>query len=215
MPELQSIIDSIVRRRQQTPAERALLVAISGIDSSGKGYCSELLNRALLELRFNTALIHADGWLNLPGVRFGKENLAQHFYDHAFRFDKMFESLVLPLRDRRSVSLTFDFTEETATAYRPKRVEFNNVDIVLLECIFLFKRQLLSHYDFSIWIDCSFETALRRAIARGQEGLGRDATILAYETIYFPAQRIHLAIDRPREAASCIFNNDDSSGRLN
>jgi uridine kinase len=35
-----------------------------------------------------------------------------------------------------------------------------------------------------------------------------EETVRAYETIFFPAQRIHLAKDRPREAASVVINND-------
>jgi uridine kinase len=32
--------------------------------------------------------------------------------------------------------------------------------------------------------------------------------VRAYETIYFPAQRIHLERDRPRQAADGIILND-------
>jgi uridine kinase len=60
----------------------------------------------------------------------------------------------------------------------------------------------------TIWIDCSFPTALARAIDREQEGLSPANTIAAYDTIYFPAQKIHLAQDKPRENADLIFEND-------
>jgi uridine kinase len=49
-----------------------------------------------------------------------------------------------------------------------------------------------------VWIDCSFETALERAVARAQEGLSPTQTIAPYRTIYFAAQERHLALDRPR-----------------
>jgi hypothetical protein len=53
-----------------------------------------------------------------------------------------------------------------------------------------------------------YVTALARAIECAQEGLSPAHTIAAYETIYFPAQRIHLAQDKPRENADLIFEND-------
>ena len=59
-------------------------------------------------------------------------------------------------------------------------------------------------------MECSFETALRRAIARGQEGLAAAETIAAYQNIYFPAQRVHLAEDDPRACADLVLENDDS-----
>ena len=49
---------------------------------------------------------------------------------------------------------------------------------------------------------------LARAIDRAQEGLSAAKTIAAYETIYFPAQRIHLNRDNPRENADLVFEND-------
>ena len=62
-------------------------------------------------------------------------------------------------------------------------------------------------YDFRLWIDCSFETALERAIARSQEGLAPSATIAAYERIYFPAERVHIERDAPRDAADLVYAN--------
>ena len=50
---------------------RARLIAVSGIDGSGKGYVSARLAEKLAGKGFRVAVIAADGWLNLPHVRFG------------------------------------------------------------------------------------------------------------------------------------------------
>jgi uridine kinase len=115
---------------------------------------------------------------------------------------------VLPLRERRTHEVVMDFAEETATAYRPHTYRFENVDVILLEGIFLFKRAWRGHFDLALWLDCTFETALERALRRGQEGLPPEETIRAYETIYFPAQRIHFARDEPRRGADLVIAND-------
>ena len=83
-----------------------------------------------------------------------------------------------------------------------------NIDILLLEGIFLFKSAYRDKFDLKVWIDCSFDIALHRAIARGQEGLPPAETKHAFETIYFPAQRLHFERDQPREIADVVFNND-------
>jgi len=41
--------------------------------------------------------------------------------------------------------------------------------------------------------------------------LSPAATIRAYETIYFPAQKIHFARDNPRETAHSIIDNDSEA----
>ncbi|HXV60386.1 MAG TPA: uridine kinase [Vicinamibacteria bacterium] len=194
--------------RADLPAARSLLVAISGIDGSGKGYTSSLLAEYLRARALSVAVLNIDGWLNLPSVRFRTSRPHEHFYRNAIRFDEMFRNLVLPLRDRRSVRLEADFAEETASSYRRHLYAYEDVDVILLEGIYLLKREHRHHYDLSIWVECSFETALERAITRSQEGLTPAETVRAYRTIYFPAQALHFAVDGPRDAADLVVLND-------
>jgi uridine kinase len=183
-------------------------VAITGIDGAGKGYITAQLDKILQVAGVRTAVINIDGWLNLPDRRFDPSNPAEHFYRNAIRFDELFAQLVFPLRDRRSIHCDVAYAEETAIAYRRHLYKFENIDVILLEGIFLLKQSFQSYYDLSFWIDCGFDTALERAIARGQERLSPDATVHAYRRIYFPAQQIHFQCDRPRTAATVVFNND-------
>lgn len=206
-------VDRIAAERARVPRERSLLVGISGIDGSGKGYVTRQLVARLALKSIAAANINIDGWLNLPDRRFNPNDPARHFYANAIRFDELFAQLVIPLREHRSVDLIADFAEETARSYRKHAYSFKNVDVLLVEGIFLFKRDYRKLFDLTIWVDCSFPTALARALARKQEGLSPAATIQAYETIYFPAQRIHEEKDRPRDGADLIFNNDPYFGR--
>ncbi|HJW37883.1 MAG TPA: hypothetical protein VJ420_04600 [Candidatus Udaeobacter sp.] len=116
-----------------------MLVGISGIDAAGKGFVTGRIGELLQKRGVKSAVINADGWLNLPHVRFHRQDPAKLFYENAIRFDEMFERVILPLRATRNVSVESDFAEETATTFRKHRYEFRNIDIVLLEGIFLFK----------------------------------------------------------------------------
>jgi uridine kinase len=206
--DLTRAVSLIRERRRATRPDRALLVAISGVDGGGKGYVAARIAEPLRERGLGVAILNVDGWLNLPRVRFSAERPAEHFYRHALRFDEMFSKLVLPLTRRREVRVEADFAEETADSFRRRLYDYKDVDIVLLEGIYLLQPAFLRHYDLKIWIECSFETALERAVARGQEALSDDLTVAAYRTIYFPAQRLHFAYDGPREAADLILIND-------
>ena len=195
------------------PRGRALLAAISGIDGSGKGHVARQVAVSLERHGLRVAALPVDAWLRLPHERLDPADPAVHFYERAIRFEEMFERLVLPLRDRRSVAVEADFAEETSPVYRRHRWEFEDVDVVLLEGIYLLKRAFRGYYDVACWLDCSFETALERAIARSQEGLTPEETVRAYRSIYFPAQELHFARDDPRGSADALFSND-ASGRV-
>ena len=212
------LLSSIVARRRQTPTGRALLVGISGIDGSGKGFIASRLAQSLghtargVDAGYNVAVIGVDGWLNLPDVRFDSEDPAEHYYKSAFRFEEMFAALIIPLRENRGIDLRMNFTEETATEYREHCYQFCAIDIILLEGIFLLKKSLRHHFDLTCWVDCSFATALARAVKRSQEGLPPPETVHAFRTIYFPAQQIHFERDAPQSAADFILSNDAVAG---
>lgn len=208
--DLPALADLIAQRRSRVPRGRALLVALSGIDGSGKGHCAALLSAPLQARGLRIANINIDGYLALPEVRFSPTDPARNFYERGLRLDEMFDRFVLPLRDRRSIAIEADFAppESNATRYRRHRYEYRDVDVIVLEGIFLFKRQHRDHHDLRVWIDCTFETALERALARNQEGLPPGEIVREYETIYFPAQRLHAELDQPRESAEVIVLND-------
>lgn len=202
---MNEIVDHILSK--EMPAERSLLVGISGIDASGKGFITAQVAEELRKKGLNVAAINVDGWLNLPSVRFSESNRAENFYANGLRFEEMFEQLILPLKKTRSIHLIADFAEETADEFRKHEYFYENIDIILLEGIFLFKNAFKNYFDIKIWIECSFETALLRAINRSQENLSEEETFKAYAVIYFPAQKIHFANDLPQKSADLIFQN--------
>ena len=207
---LQTIVDEILDARSSIPSQRSLLTAISGIDAGGKGYFAERLAGALQATGARAVAISVDSWLNIQ--RFDSSNPAEHYYHNSIRFEEMFAQTILPLRDHRSLRIEIDYAEETSTEYERRTYQFEDVDIILLEGIYLLKRGLLAHYDLTIWIECSFETALERAISRGQEGLPPEETTRDYRTIYNPAQEIHFQRDNPKAGATLVVNNDERLG---
>jgi len=126
------------------------------------------------------------------------------------RFDEMFDRLIVPLKQNRAVTLVAECVD-AKWSRRKHRYEFRKIDIILLEGIFLLKRAYREHFDLTAWVECPFDIALERAIKRGQEELPPAETVKAFETIYFPAQRIHFTRDNPQAAADFIIQNEKAS----
>jgi len=212
MATLHTVIDEILDARNTVPSDRSALIAISGIDAGGKGYFTERLVGALQAKGVRAVWINVDYWLGLPDKRFGTSDPPEIYYHNAIRFEEMFTETVFPLRDHRSLRVEINYADETAIEYRPRTLQFDDVDVIVLEGIYLLKRAFQSYYDRCIWIECGFETALERALSRGQEGLPPDETILDYHTIYVPAQELHFQRDDPKGVADLIVNNDPRLG---
>jgi uridine kinase len=207
---LDTVVETILEHRSFVPRKRSVLVGLSGIDGSGKGYLAKQIVPRLWQRSVHAVTINVDGWLNLPHIRFDATNPAEHFYNFAIRLDEMFRDLIVPFRNSRSCRITADFATETATKFEKHTYDFRDVDVIVLEGIFIFKTAYLNHFDLRLWIDCSFETALARGLARQQEQLSPEDTIHAFETIYFPAQRLHFQNDHPRASADLILDNDQT-----
>src|SRR5436853_3972561 len=179
--QLDFLTSKIVATRTEKSAEQAVLVGISGIDAGGKGFITEKIAQRLQVSGWRVATINADDWLNLPEVCLGQRAPGEHFYEHAMRFDEMFDQLIVPLKKNRAISFIADCADAKGNR-RKHRYEFRKIDIVLLEGIFLFKPAYRPHFDLTAWVDCSFATALERAITRCQEGLPPTETIKAFTT---------------------------------
>ena len=205
IPEL---TDWILTSKNNIPFQKAFIVAISGIDASGKGYIATQLVQELSNRNKSVFLENLDGWLNLPKVRFSPENKAENFYQNAFRLDELQSQILMPYRQENQVNCQVLYLEETWTNFEPIQVCIEDCEILIIEGIFLFQPQLLPFFDLKIWVDCSFETAIQRAIARNQEGLSTTEIIEAYNNIYFPAQKIHFHQDNPQNMADIQFVND-------
>ncbi len=209
---LQTVVDEILVTRSLVSSDRSVLTAVSGIDAAGKGYFTERLVGALQDKGVRAVAISVDAWLNID--RFDTSDPPEHYYNNAIRFEEMFAETILPLRDRRSLRVEINYADETATEYRRRSYEFDDVDVIALEGIYLLKRVYQSYYDRMVWVECGFETVLERAVARGQEGLPPEETIRDYRDIYNPAQELHFQRDNPKGVATLIVNNDARLGPI-
>lgn len=120
----------------------------------------------------------------------------------------MFEQLIIPLRKARTVHLATRLIYTHIDEYFDFEFYFKNIDILLLEGIFLFQQKLMAHDDLTVWIECSFKTGLTRAIRRNVERLNNEKLIEDYQIYYYPAQRYHFRKDNPRHLSNIIYCND-------
>lgn len=203
--ELVSAIEGKYRSHQ---SEMAFTVAISGIDAAGKGHISQLLENELTARGYRVALINTDPWQKPIAIRLQKKNPAEILYEHIFKWDEFFEQLIFPLQKNRSILLETKGIRSDADIYYPLVYDYNDINILLIEGILLFKQKYLSYYDYKIWVDCSFTTGLKRALERNVENLSEEELVRDYETYYYAAQRLHFKKDNPITIADIIFDND-------
>lgn len=208
VPDLDDAVRVIQRARHGAPHERALLVGVSGIDGSGKGFVGQRLEEQLSARGWKVAFIGTDPLQNPLTVRLSETLPARHFYEHVFRWRELFDDVIDPLVASRRLDVVVNAIRTDVDEYYPLRYRFDDIDIVVLEGILLFKRQLARRFDVKLWVDCTFATALARAHARNQENQPPEVIDRDYARIYHAAQRLHFELDEPRAGAEVIVVND-------
>ena len=212
MDSIKELFKIISHKFYDHTADHVFTVAISGIDASGKGYITKLLEDELRNYGLKVANINLDPWQNPIPVRLQKLNAAENFYNRVFRWDDVFKELIIPLRKTGSIYHTATLIRTDADRYYHFTFDHTEIDVLLIEAIFLFQEKYLDYYDFKVWIDCSFETGLKRAIQCNVEKLDKEQLIQDYNTYYYPAQRYHFERDDPKAHAGFIYYNDDLFG---
>ncbi|MUG96912.1 hypothetical protein F7734_33055 [Scytonema sp. UIC 10036] len=71
---LHNLATKILNKRLEVQQDNSLLVAVSGIDGSGKGYITEKLIAEVNNQGVFAIAINIDPWLTLPEIRFNPEN---------------------------------------------------------------------------------------------------------------------------------------------
>ncbi|HEV8507422.1 MAG TPA: hypothetical protein VGQ53_18550 [Chitinophagaceae bacterium] len=209
MPDdIKKLAGTILKRIHSHNGPDVFTIGVSGIDASGKGFVCRVLENELEKQNLKVANINIDPWQNPITVRLQKEEPARNFYNTVFRWDDFFSQLISPLKKNGSIHLETKLIRTDSDEYYPFTYDLNKIDILLIEGIFLFKKELRDYYDLKIWTNCSFETALQRAIARNSENLDKEQLIHDYQLYYYPAQRYHFEKDNPFEAADIIYQND-------
>ncbi len=100
-----------------------------------------------------------------------------NFYITTKRQNK--EKVSIPVRGKSLTTvLTGQFGNPLIQTYN-----FQNVDVIVLEEIFLLRRELRHNYDLSFWIECSFVTDLKTALNRNQEDLSAEQLIVPISMI--------------------------------
>ncbi|RPJ50665.1 MAG: uridine kinase [Chloroflexi bacterium] len=195
------------------PHPHPLRIAIDGMDAAGKTILADELSAVLIE-KTSRLIIRAsiDRFHNPREVRYRQgENSPEGYYADSFDLAALRQNLLDPLGPGGSRAIRtelFDFSSDSAVP--SATVEVPADAILLFDGIFLHRPELVDCWDFSIFVQVTYETVLTRAVKRDGARMGGWQGVLdRYMTRYLPAQRRYLETCRPDEHAGIVVVNDD------
>ena len=195
---------------QAQAGEEPLRVAIDGIDTAGKTTLANELADVLAEKGCPIVRASIDGFHRPRAERYARgADSPEGYYLDSFNHAALIACLLEPLGpggSRLICTSAFDFHTD-----RPRQTPWQSAPpgcILLFDGVFLLRPELRPYWDFSIFVEIDYETALQRALVRDLALFGEAAEVeRRYRQRYIPGQQLYFEEARPREHANLIVDN--------
>lgn len=187
--------------------DRPMLVAIDGVDGSGKTTLADELAAVLGADGRAVTRASVDGFHHPRTFRYAEGRSGETFWSRSYDYQAMTRVLLDPWRG--GAGSAYRTAVHDVQTDQPIESPMHRVPprgVLLVDGIFTQRDELASYWDFTIFLDVPFETSVARMARRdgsvpdvGDPGQAR----------YIEGQRIYLVGCRPRERADLVVDNSD------
>lgn len=195
-----AVVDRIAGAR---PGHRCL-VAVDGVDASGKTTFAGWLAEAL-RLRVRSAqVIHVEDFMHVRSVRHrrGRDSPEGYFHD-SYDYKSLRRFVLEPLGGSGDGWFRAGAVDRARDVVMRHPLQYaDNQTISIVEGLFLLRDELVDWWDYSVFLDIDRQTALARKGRR--DGLLLDADNPLTRR-YLEGQRIYLEACRPQERATWVL----------
>jgi uridine kinase len=183
-------------------------VAVDGVDGAGKSvFADELATRVMASgrpvVRASVDSFHRP---RADRYRLGR-NSPEGFYRDSYDYQRLTEFLLVPFAPGGSGRFRVaGFDYKTDSPVSPPKQHAARRAVLILDGIFLHRPELRASWDFSIFLQVSFDVSVARCSRR--DGSSPDPHA-ASNRRYVEGQRIYLREARPWQHATVILDNTD------
>jgi uridine kinase len=208
------LLDELCSRILEVQCAHPVRVAIDGPDAAGKTTLANELVAPLSVLGRPVIRASIDGFHNPARIRHRRGPLSpEGYYYDSFDYQSLIASVLRPLGPNGSREYRvahFDFRTDTPVS---GQMLICAADAILLfDGVFLLRPELLSYWDYSIFVDAPFETTMKRAELRDVSLFGGVEEVRRrYQQRYIPGQELYFAECRPKTLANVVIENNDQT----
>jgi len=205
MQSIQLLIYSHIER-ETSKLPKPAVIGINGVDASGKTTMASGLDAYLRRRGIPTALIHVDDFHNPRAVR-TIDDSPEGYIKHAFDVPRI-HTLILDLKRAPGTKTALLLDLDTDAYTNQKIFEVNGDTVIIVEGVLLYRPPLDELSDYRVFLDVTFDEALRRARERDVPKYG-EAFLQRYIDRYIPAQKLYLSKNAPKERSQLVIDNND------
>lgn len=201
---LYELINEITTKFQKrTNKNRSYIVGIDGLSGAGK---TTLVHKLKSELKnkYNVVVIHIDDHIVERNKRYntGYEEWYEYYYLQ-WDVERLTEELFKKIYGHNT-KLTLPFYENSIDKVNLKTISITPDSIILIEGIFLQRKEWKSYYDYTVFIDCPRDVRYERVLRRDTYIGDMHARLEKYKRRYWLGENYYLENENPINMASKI-----------
>ncbi len=206
------LINKIAKQIMAIEQEHPVRVGIDGGSATGKTKFAKELALIIEEMGGSVVCSSIDGFHNPAEIRQQQgEFSATGYYEDSFNLSAVISHVLIPLGPdgtRLFKPAIFDYKQESQVEVKEQQVYSDS--ILIMEGVFLFRKELNPFWDFRIFIDAGFKVILERALQRDLEYFGSEEQLLKkYQQRYIPGQQYYRKLENPRDKADLVVDNNN------
>lgn len=182
------------------------VVGIDGLGGAGKTTISEKICCELKNNNIRTILLHIDDFINVKEVRYDPAYPEwQCYYDLQWRYD-YFIKIISQIKDNVNGKIEIELYDKENDCYFTKSYDVTENTVIIVEGIFLQRKELQGIFDYIVYIDVPEEVRMTRVLKRDTYIGNEQQIIEKYENRYFPAERKYFSEYRPEQSANYVIS---------
>ncbi|MGD6831235.1 kinase [Sutcliffiella halmapala] len=185
---------------------RPFILGIDGLGGSGKTTLALQLKNELKAANCETVILHIDDYIVERENRYqtGYEEWYEYYYlqwDIALIQAELFKKL------HSNISLlTLPFYDNSSNNILDRKVKMPSSAIIIVEGVFLQRKEWRNYFDFKIFLDCTQELRFKRVLGRDVYLGDYQARLEKYKRRYWLAEDYYLNEEKPIENADYIYS---------
>ncbi len=184
---------------------RPYIIGIDGLGGAGKTTFAKDLKHELEQKGSHVTILHIDDYIVESKKRYGTgfEEWKEYYF---FQWDiGLIQSQLFEKMHQYKSELMLPFYDHSTDKVVTKQVDIASASILLIEGVFLQRKEWKPFYDFTIFIDCSREVRMERVLDRDVYLGEHVARVKKYERRYWPAEANYMEIEEPDEKADILY----------
>lgn len=181
------------------------IIGIDGLGGAGKSTISEKICQKFEDNNYHTLLLHIDDFIHVREVRY---NFAypdwKCYYDLQWRFE-YFRDLIKEIKNNKKDYIDIELYDKEKDTYIHQQFDIHENTIVIVEGIFLQRKEFNHIFDYIIYIDIPEEVRLNRVLKRDTYIGDTQQIINKYENRYFPAEHKYIEEYQPQNTADFVI----------